>query len=267
MYETQYCKVEYLEDKKAIFCEWKEFCKGDDYRNPLRYGAELIAKYHPKIWIIDTTNGFESEEADTKWLLEEFVPKMIESSVEKIVFIIKNDSPLMDEIKGQEKPLGEFFEVELVESLEYEPIDVLDLFKEVLGEQIDEFKLPPPSFELMKCEIVQYDKEQYSLTIRLPVLEDWQNPFGTMQGGLVVGAIDNAVGPLSMLIAGANMTRSIETKYLKAITTDMEMIYVKAKLQERKKRRLIFNVSVEDSKGEVYTRATVVNFVLEVKDE
>ena len=117
MYNTPYCKVEYLKDKNAIFCEWKQFCKGDDYRNPLRYGAELIAKYQPKIWITDTTNGFESDEADTKWLLEEFVPKMIESSIEKISFVIKNDSPLMDEILGQKEALGEFFEVELVESL------------------------------------------------------------------------------------------------------------------------------------------------------
>jgi len=118
MYNTSYCKVEYQKDKNAIFCQWKSFCKGDDYRNPLRYGAELISKYQPKIWITDTTNGFESDEADTKWLLEEFVPKMIDSSIKKIIFIIKNDSPLMDEIRGQEKPLGEFFEVELVESLE-----------------------------------------------------------------------------------------------------------------------------------------------------
>jgi len=114
MYNTTYCKVEYLEDKNAILCEWKAFCKGDDYRNPLRYGAELIEKYMPTTWITDTTNGFENEEADTQWLLEEFMPKMIESSIEKIIFIIKNDTPLMDEILGQKEALGEFFEVELV---------------------------------------------------------------------------------------------------------------------------------------------------------
>jgi len=118
MYNTTQCKVAYVRERNAIFCEWKEFCRGDDYRNPLRYGAELIAKHQPKIWITDTTNGFESDEADTKWLLEEFMPKMIESSIEKIIFIIKDNSPLMDEIRGQQKPLGEFFEVELVESLE-----------------------------------------------------------------------------------------------------------------------------------------------------
>jgi len=117
MYNTQYCKVEYQKEKNAIFCEWKQFCKNDDYQNPLRYGAELIKKHKATTWITDTTNGFESEEADTKWLIEEFMPTMINSSVEKIIFVIKNDSPLMEEILGQKEPLGEFFEVVLVESL------------------------------------------------------------------------------------------------------------------------------------------------------
>jgi len=117
MYETSYCKVEYLEEKNAIFCEWKNFCQGNDYRNPLKYGAELIEKHKATTWITDTSNGFESEEADTKWLIEEFVPTMLESSVEKIIFIIQNDSPLMSEIMGQKEALGKFFEVVLVEKL------------------------------------------------------------------------------------------------------------------------------------------------------
>ncbi len=117
MYNSKYCKVEYHNKKSAIFCQWKEFCKSDDYRNPLIYGAELIEKYKPTTWITDTTNGFENEEADTKWLLEVFMPKMIESSIKKIVFIIDKDSPLMGEIKGQKEALSDYFEVEL-ESLQ-----------------------------------------------------------------------------------------------------------------------------------------------------
>jgi hypothetical protein len=42
---------------------------------------------------------------------------MIESSIEKIIFVIKNDSPLIGEIVGQKEALGEFFEVELMEVL------------------------------------------------------------------------------------------------------------------------------------------------------
>jgi len=118
MYNTPYCKVEYLEDKNAIFCTWKQFCKNDDYRNPFRYALDEIQKHNITTWITDTSNGFENEEADTQWLINEFMPKMIESSIEKIVFIIKKDSPLRGEIMGQVYSLGEYFEVELVEHLD-----------------------------------------------------------------------------------------------------------------------------------------------------
>lgn len=118
MYHTEFCKVTHLKEQNSVLCEWKQFCKGDDYRNPIRYGLELINEYNINTWITDTTNGFESKEADTKWLLEEFIPLMIGSSVKKIIFIIKNDSPLIDEIAGQVEPLNEFFEVNLVEKME-----------------------------------------------------------------------------------------------------------------------------------------------------
>ena len=117
-YNTPYCKVQQLKAQNAILCQWKQFCKGDDYREPLCYAQAEINKHTLTTWITDTTHGFESEEADTKWLLEEFMPTMIESSIIKIIFIISPQSPLMEEIRGQEVALKAYFEVELVEDLE-----------------------------------------------------------------------------------------------------------------------------------------------------
>jgi hypothetical protein len=116
MYITEYCEVKYLENENAISCQWKQFCKGDDYREPFRYALEEINKYNITTWITDTSNGFENEEADTQWLITEFMPKLIESSVDKILFVIKDDSPLMGEIMGQVESLSKYFEIELVES-------------------------------------------------------------------------------------------------------------------------------------------------------
>ena len=141
-------------------------------------------------------------------------------------------------------------------------IDVVELFSNVLGDKINDFTLPPPIFEIMQCEVIEYKEEEKSLIVRLPVLEQWQNPFGTMQGGMIDAAIDNAVGPLSLLVAPMNMTRSIETKILKAITMDVETIYVKAKLVEEKKRRLIFEAEVVDDEGLVYATSKLVNFMV-----
>ena len=141
-------------------------------------------------------------------------------------------------------------------------IDVIELFRNVLGDKINDFTLPPPIFEIMQCEIIEYSAEEKSLIIRLPVLEKWQNPFGTMQGGMIDAAIDNAVGPLSLLVALVNMTRTIETKILKAITMDIETIYVKANLLDAKKRRLIFEADVVDDEGMVYATSKIVNFIV-----
>ena len=117
-YNTPYCKIQYLKEQNAILCKWKQFCKGDNYRYPLKFAAQEIKKYQISTWITDTTHGFESTKADTQWLLEEFVPSMISSSIKKVVYIITEDSPLIDEIKKQEVALSQFFEVKLVESLE-----------------------------------------------------------------------------------------------------------------------------------------------------
>ena len=142
------------------------------------------------------------------------------------------------------------------------PIDILTLFGEALGDKLHEFNLPPPSFEIMQCKILEFDAEKKFIVVKMPVLELWLNPYGTMQGGLTVGAIDNAVGPLSLLVAPKNMTRNIESKLLKPIIKDMEYIYVTATLSEQKKRRLIFDVLVQDKEKNIYAKATLTNWIL-----
>jgi len=124
-------------------------------------------------------------------------------------------------------------------------IDVIELFSNVLGDKINDFIVPPPIFEIMQGEIIEYKEEEKSLIVRLPVLEKWQNPFGTMQGGMIDATIDNAVGPLSLLVAPMNITRTIETKILRAI-----------------KRRLIFEAEVVDEVGLVYATSKLVNFIV-----
>jgi len=138
------------------------------------------------------------------------------------------------------------------------PIDLYKLFQDVLGNKINDFTLPPPSFTVMDCD----NKENQSLITKLPVLEQWLNPYGTMQGGMIDAAIDNAAGPLSMLVSPPNMTRTIETKLIKAISMDIDFVYIKAQLVEEKKRRLTFAINVEDSEGVVYATSKIVNFMI-----
>ena len=142
------------------------------------------------------------------------------------------------------------------------PIDLYKVVYDVLGKKMDDFTLPPPSFTVMQCEIIEYNEKNKSLITKIPVLKQWLNAYGTMQGGMIDTAIDNAVGPLSLLIAPLNMTRSIESKFIKAITLDVKYIYVKAQLVEQKKRRLTFDVRVENAEAVVYARSKIVNYII-----
>ena len=145
---------------------------------------------------------------------------------------------------------------------EEKALDILTLFSSELGEKVEKFDLPPPSFTVMQAEIIAFDKTKKTLVTRLPVLKEWLNPYGTMQGGFINAAIDNAVGPLSMLVAPLNFTRTMETKYIKAISMDVQYIYVKATLVEEKRKRLTFDVEVTDKEETVYNKAKVVNWVV-----
>ena len=142
------------------------------------------------------------------------------------------------------------------------PINIKELYTNVLGEKINEFDLPPPSFSVMECEIIEFDKKRATLTTKIPVLKTWLNPYSTMQGGMIIAAMDNALGPLSLLIAPKNMTRNIESKLIKAITMELEYIYVTASLFERKKRRLIFDVVIKDKEENIYATAKITNWIL-----
>ena len=143
-----------------------------------------------------------------------------------------------------------------------EVIDVVELFSNVLGEKVKDFILPPESFTVMQAEIIEFSEKEKRLITKMPVLSSWNNPYGTMQGGFVNAAIDNAVGPLSMLVAPLNMTRTMESKFIKPITSDVETIYIQAKLIEEKKKRLTFEALVMDADENVYVRSIVINWIL-----
>jgi hypothetical protein len=118
LFSSEFCNVEYLENHNAIFCQWKKFCTLDNYRKPFEIGLELIREKSVTTWVTDTTNGFENELEDTEWLLGNFLPKIVETSCNQIVFVIQKESPLKHEIDEQTKVLSQYFNVQQIEKIE-----------------------------------------------------------------------------------------------------------------------------------------------------
>jgi len=79
----------------------------------------------------------------------------------------------------------------------------------------------------------------------------------------VAAAVDNTLGPLSMLVAPPNVTRRLEMKYSLPVTPDLEFIRVKARLLKREGRWLYFAANVHDQAGEILARAKAKHWILE----
>jgi len=46
------------------------------------------------------------------------------------------------------------------------PLDVVELFSRVLGDKMDEYVLPPQSFEIMQCSILKFDEAHRSIVVK-----------------------------------------------------------------------------------------------------
>ena len=95
----------------VVFVEWKKFCAGNDYRNPLRYALEIMKNHDDCHYVADTRNGFENEAEDTQWIFNEFIPKAAASGCKYIFFIISPDNNLKEELEGQSVELKKHFKV------------------------------------------------------------------------------------------------------------------------------------------------------------
>ncbi len=123
-------------------------------------------------------------------------------------------------------------------------------------------RMPPPAFLTMQGEFVAFDAAAGHLTVQFPVLEGFLNPFRTMQGGFLAAAVDNTIGPLSMLLAPPSVTHRLEMKFSRAVTEDLGYILVEACLMEHRKRRLTLEALVRDPQGQLLATGKATNWTL-----
>jgi acyl-coenzyme A thioesterase PaaI-like protein len=141
--------------------------------------------------------------------------------------------------------------------------EILAVLEERYGDRLDRFLIPPPSFESMRGEFLGFDRERGVLQTRFPVLREWLNPYGLMQGGLIAAAVDNTLGPLSMLIAPPNVTRRLEMKYSRGVDASQPAILVEARFISQDGRWLHFQARVHDPEGGRFASASATHWILE----
>jgi acyl-coenzyme A thioesterase PaaI-like protein len=141
--------------------------------------------------------------------------------------------------------------------------EMTGILRERYGDRIREFLLPPPIFEFMHGELLGFDIEAGTLKARFPILDVYQNPYHAMQGGMLATAADNTIGPLSVLVAPPNVTRTIEMKYSRSATPAMGEIIIIARFVEQDKRHLYFEADIRNPAGEKLAKAKAIHWIVE----
>lgn len=114
----------------------------------------------------------------------------------------------------------------------------------------DDLELPPKVFLDMEGEFLEYQEGQV-LRVRFPVKKRYQNPMGHMQGGMIVAAIDNTIGPLSFLVAPPSVTTQLNTTYIRPVTGQDESIVVTGRVIERTRGYLFLMAEVTNAVGKL----------------
>lgn len=125
-------------------------------------------------------------------------------------------------------------------------------------------RIPPACLIDMQGEPLEYD-EGASLSVRFPVLPRYANPLGHMQGGYIVAALDNTLGPFSYLIAPPSVTSALNTQYLRPVTADTIFIICTARLVERTRSTLHLCGEARNPDGRIVALCQAVCQILPVK--
>ena len=123
-------------------------------------------------------------------------------------------------------------------------------------------EIPPKAFIDMDAEIIDYSQGE-SLTARFPIKDRYQNPLGFMQGGIIVAAIDNTVGPLSFLIAPPSFTTHLNTTYIRPVAPKDGFIEVKASVVEITKNQIHMSAEVRNTHGKLLATSFVTCSIID----
>jgi acyl-coenzyme A thioesterase PaaI-like protein len=139
---------------------------------------------------------------------------------------------------------------------------LMGILRDKLGEQMDKYLFPPPVFVDMQGEFVDFSLEAGWLTTKFPILDRYRNPYGSMQGGMLAAAVDNTLGPLSVVVAPINVTRTLEMKYSRPVMPEMGFILVKAQLVKRQDPKLFFEAAVGSPDGQRLAKCKAVHWII-----
>ncbi|MDJ1430561.1 hypothetical protein [Halostagnicola sp. A-GB9-2] len=86
-YESDALTIEWESTIDAVVMDWHNFAKGDQYREGLEKGLELVEEKRAENWLADLRDLGTVTQEDQEWTQEEWHPRAFETSLSTIAVI------------------------------------------------------------------------------------------------------------------------------------------------------------------------------------
>lgn len=125
-----------------------------------------------------------------------------------------------------------------------------------------ELNFPPPCFYHMEGEMIEWNPEKKTLVARYPTKTEFQNPRQFMQGGFVVAALDNTLGPLSYLSGAPSVTMQLNTTYIRPVAPHYHYIEVFAAIDEITTSKVYSSAQARSPEGKLLSTVQALSHVV-----
>jgi len=124
-----------------------------------------------------------------------------------------------------------------------------------------EYQLPPNSTAMLNCEHLNY-KDRCELVNRYFIGNEFSNPQGTVQGGVIAACFDDTFGPLGVVTArNPIVTIDMNIQYIRAISVD-EDFFIQANIVSVAKSTIFIEAKAFNCKGKLLAKASTNQLIL-----
>lgn len=117
------------------------------------------------------------------------------------------------------------------------------------------YQLPPNSFRMLNGEFIGYTPRS-ELVTRFRIENDYSNPQGTVQGGILAACFDDTFGPLGVVTSQKPiLTVDMNIQYIRPVPLEEEFIIV-TKIIYVAKATLFMRADAFNQKGKLLAQAS-----------
>ena len=121
---------------------------------------------------------------------------------------------------------------------------------------------PPPCFTHMEGKFIEWNPKEKILIARFPTKPEFQNPRQYMQGGFVVAAMDNTLGPLSYLSGVPSVTVQLNTSYIRPTAPQYAYLEVTATIVDRTSSKIYSTAEARSPDGKILSTVQATSHIV-----